>query len=226
VNHVWWLSKSERPKADNTNVLKEYSDSQKKLMEHGYRDKKRPSGHDISDKFDDPKEKGAIRPNLWNGLKDSLYAPDLLELLDQSEIPRELLSVAEREGLLEELAEVALGDYFEDNVLEFANTASNTHYLKACKELDVDPHPARFPRDLPSFFIEFLTEPGDYVLDIFAGSNMTGRVAEDTDRQWLAFEYQEKYLETSKLRFMPMEEIRKDESQLDFHDFADVADIE
>jgi len=226
VNHVWWLSKGERPKADNTNVLKEYSDSQKKLMEDGYRDKKRPSGHDISDKFDDPQEDGAIRPNFWNGLNDALSAPDILELLEQSDVSRELLSVAEREGLVEELAEAVLGDYFQDNVMKFANTASNTHYLKACKELEIDPHPARFPRDLPTFFVRFLTDPGDYVLDIFTGSNMTGRVAEDLDREWLAFEYQEKYLETSKLRFTPMEEIKKGENQSDFGDYTEIAEIE
>ena len=226
VNHVWWLSKGERPKADNTNVLKAYSDSQKKLMEDGYRDKKRPSGHDISDKFDDPQEDGAIRPNFWNGLNDALSAPDILELLEQSDVSRELLSVAEREGLVEELAEAVLGDYFQDNVMKFANTASNTHYLKACKELEIDPHPARFPRDLPTFFVRFLTDPGDYVLDIFAGSNMTGRVAEDLDREWLAFEYQEKYLETSKLRFTPMEEIKKGENQSDFGDYTEIAEIE
>jgi len=225
VNHVWWLSKGERPKADNTKILKEYSDSQKTLMEEGYRDKKRPSGHNISDKFDDPKEDGAIRPNLWNEVTDSQYPPDILELLDQSDVPPKLLSVAEREGVLEELAEVVLSDYFDDNVLEFANTASNTHYLKACKELDVDPHPARFPRDLPSLFIQFLTEPDDYVLDIFAGSNMTGRVAQDMDRQWMAFEYQEKYLETSKLRFMPMEEIKKDDDQSDIGDYQEITEI-
>lgn len=225
VNHVWWLSKGDRPKADNRKILKEYSDSQKKLMEEGYRDKKRPSGHDISDKFDDPKQDGAIRPNLWSEVSDHLYPPDILELLNQSEVSRELLSVAEREGLVEELAEAVLGDYFQDNVVELANTASNTHYLKACNELDVTPHPARFPRDLPLLFIQLLTDPGDYVLDIFAGSNVTGRVAEDADRQWLAFEYQERYLETSKLRFMPMEEIKKDENQRDFGDFNEITKI-
>lgn len=176
VNHVWWLSKGERPKADNTRVLREYSDSQKDLMENGYKDKKRPSGHDISDKFDDPKEKGSIPPNL----------------------------------------------------LEIANTASNTHYLKACKKLEAESHPARFPRQLPEFFVKFLSDPDDVVLDIFAGSNMTGRVAEDLNRRWLAFELQEKYLQTSKLRFMTMEEVDKiiDEDQSGFEDFDEFAEID
>jgi site-specific DNA-methyltransferase (cytosine-N4-specific) len=173
VNHVWWLSKRERPKADNRRVLQEYSDSQKKLMEEGYRDKKRPSGHDISDKFDDPEENnGSIPPNL----------------------------------------------------LEIANTASNTHYLKACREVGFEPHPARFPRQLPEFFIEFLSEPGDVVLDIFGGSNMTGRVAQDLERNWITFEYKEEYLEASKLRFMQMEAIKKDESQQEFADFVEQTD--
>lgn len=174
VNHVWWLSKGERPKADNRRVLKEYSDSQKKLIEEGYRDKKRPSGHDISDKFDEPNEDGAIPPNL----------------------------------------------------LEFANTASNTHYLQACKKVGADPHPARFPRDLPEFFIEFLTEPGDVVLDIFGGSNMTGRVAQDLDRKWITFEYQKKYLDTSKFRFIPMEKITKDDDQRDIGEFAEIQELD
>ena len=30
-------------------------------------------------------------------------------------------------------------------------------------------HPARFPQQISLFFIDFLTEPGDIVLDIFAG---------------------------------------------------------
>ena len=51
VNVVWWLSKSQYPKATNRNVLKPYSDSMKSLMKNGYKAKLRPSGHDISDKL-------------------------------------------------------------------------------------------------------------------------------------------------------------------------------
>jgi site-specific DNA-methyltransferase (cytosine-N4-specific) len=48
---VWWFSKSEWPKADNRTVLQPYSDSMKSLIKNGYKAKKRPSGHDISTKF-------------------------------------------------------------------------------------------------------------------------------------------------------------------------------
>lgn len=47
------------------------------------------------------------------------------------------------------------------------------------------------------------------MVDIFAGSNTTGRVAEDLGREWLAFETQEAYLSTSQLRFKHWEIIEE-----------------
>lgn len=63
VNTVWWLSKTPHPKANNRNVLVEYSDSMKELLIKGYTAKKRPSGHDISTKFGRDNG-GAIPSNL------------------------------------------------------------------------------------------------------------------------------------------------------------------
>ncbi|GAB1538043.1 hypothetical protein NUACC21_06990 [Scytonema sp. NUACC21] len=54
---------------------------------------------------------------------------------------------------------------------------------------------------MPEFVINLCTEPGDIVLEPFAGSNMTGRVAETLQRRWLAFEIDEDYIRSSKLRF-------------------------
>jgi len=87
------------------------------------------------------------------------------------------------------------------NVLIFSNTESNSHYLRMCKKNDVKPHPARFPAKLPEFFIKFLTNKGDVVFDPFAGSNVTGEVAERLERKWLAFETVKEYLIGSKFRF-------------------------
>lgn len=56
---------------------------------------------------------------------------------------------------------------------------------------------------MPEFIINLCTEVGDVVLDPFAGSNMTGRVAETLQRKWLAFEIDRTYLDTSKIRFEP-----------------------
>jgi DNA modification methylase len=148
INTVWWLSKKPFPKADNRKILRPYSESMKSLLENGYRAKKRPSGHDISGKFQQDNG-GAIPPNL----------------------------------------------------IELANTDSNSSYLQSCRSNDIKPHPARFPHRLPEFFIKFLTEVDDLVLDPFAGSVVTGDVCESLGRRWLAFEINEEYLRASKFRF-------------------------
>ena len=62
-------------------------------------------------------------------------------------------------------------------------------------------HPARFPAALPDFFIKLLTEPGDLVVDPFAGSNTTGAVSEALARRWLAVDQIEEYLRASVFRF-------------------------
>jgi DNA modification methylase len=88
------------------------------------------------------------------------------------------------------------------NLLQIANTESNSHYLRACKSLNRNAHPARFPAELPAFFIKFLTEPGDLVVDIFSGSNTTGFVAEELGRKWLSIELDRDYAVLSSVRFM------------------------
>jgi len=62
VEYVWWLSKTPTPKANNHNVLVEYSPDMVRLLKNGYRAKKRPSGHNITNKFVD--RGGAIPSNL------------------------------------------------------------------------------------------------------------------------------------------------------------------
>ncbi len=93
------------------------------------------------------------------------------------------------------------GGAIPPNLLELANTESNSRYMKRCKELDLKPHPARFPQDFADFFIKFTTDENDLVLDPFAGSNTTGASAEQLNRRWAAIELNESYLEASKIRF-------------------------
>lgn len=152
VNTVWWLSKTEWPKANVSNVLTEYSDRMKKLIKDPsayYSPAKRPSGHDIGSSFG--KDNGGAIPS---------------------------------------------------NLLQIPNSEASSKYLKLCKEIGIKAHPARFPAKLPEFFIRFLTEPNDLVIDIFAGSNTTGYVAEKEGRRWLAFEQLPEYLNASVFRFM------------------------
>lgn len=152
VNTVWWLSKTEFPKADVTKVLTDYSDRMKKLLENPekyYDPMKRPSGHDIGRGF----------------AKDNSGA-----------IP--------------------------SNLLQIPNSESNGAYLSGCKAIGARSHPARFPAKLPEFFIRFLTDPGDLVVDIFAGSNTTGFVAEQEQREWIAMELDIEYVASSAFRFL------------------------
>jgi site-specific DNA-methyltransferase (cytosine-N4-specific) len=95
------------------------------------------------------------------------------------------------------------GGAIPSNLLQIPNTESNGGYVAGCKLVGADRHPARFPAKLPEFFIRFLTDPGDTVLDIFAGSNTTGAVAEIEGRRWLAFEERLDYLAASVFRFLP-----------------------
>jgi len=94
------------------------------------------------------------------------------------------------------------GGAIPSNLLSYPNTESNSLYLRLCKRFGVAAHPARFPEALPEFFIKFLTTPGDLVLDIFAGSNTTGRTAERLGRRWLAVDCDRTYVAASALRFM------------------------
>ncbi len=160
INVVWWLSKTEYPKADNRRVLQPYSDSMTQLLKNGYKAMLRPSGHDISGKFQRDNH-GAIPPHIV------------------------------QDGPDEEIS----------HLLELANTESNSLYLRRCKAEGIKPHPARFPQGFAQFFINFLTDPHDLVVDPFAGSNTTGYIAEILERQWLAFEISEAYLDGSKYRF-------------------------
>ncbi|WP_186379279.1 DNA-methyltransferase [Yersinia massiliensis] len=104
------------------------------------------------------------------------------------------------------------GGAIPSNLLQIPNSEASSKYLKLCKELDIKAHPARFPAKLPEFFIRFLTDPNDLVVDIFAGSNTTGYVAEKEGRRWISFEQVPEYLNASIFRFMendPIELIKK-----------------
>lgn len=49
-------------------------------------------------------------------------------------------------------------------------------------------HPARFPIELPLFFIKLMTSPGQLVLDPYAGTCTTAVAAEKLGRRWMAIE--------------------------------------
>ena len=93
------------------------------------------------------------------------------------------------------------GGAIPSNLLQISNSDSNSQYLRCCKALGVKGHPARFPAKLPEFFIKMLTDPQDFVVDIFSGSNTTGWVAESLGRRWLSVDINLQYVAGSSFRF-------------------------
>jgi DNA modification methylase len=88
-------------------------------------------------------------------------------------------------------------------VLPIANTRAGDSYQVYCRKRNVGPHPARMQPELAGFFVRFLTDKNDLVLDPFAGSNTTGYAAERLRRRWLGIELDAGYVETSEVRFRP-----------------------
>ena len=108
------------------------------------------------------------------------------------------------------------GGAIPSNLLQVSNSESNGQYLRGCKLAKVQGHPARFPAKLPEFFVRFLTDPGDLVIDIFAGSNTTGSIAEAEGRRWLAFDLNREYLAASAFRFLASD--ASESALLDVHE--------
>ena len=98
-------------------------------------------------------------------------------------------------------------------------------YIRICKTLNRESHPARFPRALPEFFIKFLTDEDSVVVDIFSGSNTTGEAAEVLGRQWVSVEQQHDYAVLSAVRFMknwPEKSIRQALAAIESGDFVNL----
>ena len=94
------------------------------------------------------------------------------------------------------------GGAIPGNVIISPNTVASGPYFTYCKQNNIAIHPARMARDIPEFFIKFLTDENDMVLDPFSGSNVTGYVAEQLGRRWLSIEINQEYAEGSKGRFV------------------------
>jgi site-specific DNA-methyltransferase (cytosine-N4-specific) len=93
------------------------------------------------------------------------------------------------------------GERLPDALLKYSGTKWDARYREYCHTRALSPHPARMQSSLSAFFIQFLTDPNDLVLDPFAGSNTTGAVAEELGRRWVSVEAEEEYVKGSKGRF-------------------------
>ena len=61
-------------------------------------------------------------------------------------------------------------------------------------------HPTQKPIDILSFFVNTLSNKGDYVLDPFMGSGSTGVAALANKRKFIGFEINDKYFKIAKKR--------------------------
>ncbi len=81
------------------------------------------------------------------------------------------------------------------NVIQRGHSCSDTlAYRQYATELDLPLHGAMQPTSIPDFFIRFLTEPDDLVVDAFGGTIRTGLAAERLGRRWLVTEWILQYL--------------------------------
>ncbi len=106
------------------------------------------------------------------------------------------------------------GGAIPGNVLTMGNNDSNGRYISSITERGLKVHPARFPVQLPEWFIRLLTDPGDVVLDPFGGSMTTGWAAERLGRAWLGFELDAEYVRTAKFRFYDADDNLLDDDDL------------
>ena len=75
-----------------------------------------------------------------------------------------------------------------------------TNVLHLATECGYKGHPATFPTSLPSWFISLFTDPGDLVLDPFAGSGTTLIAARDLGRPSIGIEASTRFGEVMKER--------------------------
>jgi DNA modification methylase len=184
VNTIWWLSKSAAPKANNRNVLVPYSKSMERMLATGkYNQGKRPGGHYVGAK--------------WARDNGGAIAPNVLEVDAEARATARSGDAAAGDGPGPN--DVILGDI--ENLFDSSNTDSRDPYHEYCRSRGLERHPARFPKEIPGFFIKFLSAEGDLVLDPFAGSNVTGALCERLARRWISVEIADVYVRGSVGRF-------------------------
>jgi len=152
------------------------------------------------------------RPNADNRRVLTPYGADMLKLLRTKSYNggrRPSGHVISEEGFLKNHGGAIAPNALEiddparlpESFLKISNTAWDAKYVKYCRAKALMAHPARMRPELAMFFVEFLTRKQDLILDPFAGSNTTGRVAEVLDRQWISVEANHEYAQGSRGRF-------------------------
>ena len=150
-----------------------------------------------------------VEPVLWFAKHPHPYADNAAVLRPYSRAMRRRLAAGGEAGTVRPSGHVlAPGAFSSDNggaiagaLLSAANTDSNSHYFRRCRESGLPPHPARFPPELPERVIGFLTPPAGLVADLFSGSGETAAAAERLGRRWIACDLSLTYVRGSSFHF-------------------------
>ncbi len=90
------------------------------------------------------------------------------------------------------------------NVLRFGNVCPDQRRLrKLARAAGLPVHGASMPLALALFLVEYLSRPGDLVVDPFGGTLTTAKACQMLSRSWLACEMMAEYLMAGRLRFDP-----------------------
>ena len=126
--HIWWLSKTPNPKADNRKVLRPYSDAMKRLLERQrYNHGKRPGEGYIGEKSFLKNNNGSIPHNAIVVNSDE-----------------EAKGLSEEDLLWDQVESIVSWLYGSSSMMEISNTSSTDPYLRYCRAENIPLHPARY----------------------------------------------------------------------------------
>lgn len=100
-----------------------------------------------------------------------------------------------------------------NNIFTFPTASTDKH-----KGITVN-HPAPYHRKLPEWFIKWLTDVDDVVLDPFIGSGTTAEASIILGRKYLGFEINDTYLKLAQYKISHAKNVQQKESNISLIDF-------
>lgn len=88
------------------------------------------------------------------------------------------------------------------NVLRYGTSCADQRSMRRlARAAGLPVHGASMPLALAMFLVQYLSRPGDLVVDLFAGTMTTPKACEELGRLWMASELMAEYVMCGRLRF-------------------------